>query len=208
MSSTDKSTREGLFPAPRLIDGAGVDRIIARTRLECGDRNLLGEKLNESLTYWLVYPAIDAKKDPKLYDAIAQSAHKLKAAIQAAPANYTSGAIYISPRKVFLEQLDFLATAASAARRGQPRLNRSPKDWFVVDVLRPIFENIFGKLATITAKGPFVRFAEQVAKEMNAPGLASRTIRNALKDFRSGRSSREPPAIELKLPDGDQKRRK
>jgi len=159
------------------------------------------------LTYWLVYPAIDAKKDPKLYDAIAQSARKLKAAIQAAPPNYTSVAIHPSCRKVFLEQLDSLATLASGARREQPRLNRSPKDWFVVDVLRPIFEDSFGK-PTITAEGPFVRFVKQVAKEMNIPGLAHGAIRNALKDFRSGRSSRQPPAIELKLPDRDQKRTK
>jgi hypothetical protein len=169
---------------------------------------LLGEKLNEALTYWLVYPAIDAKKDPKLYDAIAQSARKLKAAIQAAPQNYTSVAIHPSCRKVFLEQLDSLATLASGARHEQPRLKRSHKAWFVVDVLRPIFEDIFAERATITANGPFVRFVRQVAKEMNIPGFAPSAIRNALKDFRGGRSRRQPPANELKLPDRDQKRTK
>ena len=81
------------------------------------------------------------------------------------------------------------------------RLERSPKEWFVGEVLPGVFESNFGRAAKVSrpdpskvranaADGPYIRFAVAVTREMRMR-ISPETVARALKDVRAGRERRK-----------------
>jgi hypothetical protein len=108
--------------------------------------------------------------------------------------------------EAFLSSLDRIIEATKGFKDENScgawvRLERSPKEWFVGEVLPGVFESNFGRTAKVSrpdpskgrakaADGPYIRFAVAVTREMRMQ-ISPETVARALKDVRAGRERRK-----------------
>jgi len=202
-----------------LPEGDVLDRIIAAVgakhtrKLDCGRlRNQLASDLLEARSKLLLFTALDSDKGARarenLFNAVAISAKKFKKrlldprgqeyAARAIASRFDSNADF----DAFLAGLDRVIEATEALtgenRKGAwARLDHSPKEWFAVEILPPIFERNFRRSPGISRSadgsrtgGPFIRFVQAVMREMSMP-ISAETVARALKHVRSGRRRRQ-----------------
>jgi hypothetical protein len=237
---------KALTHAPRVPDAAALNRIIAAvSKTPAGkkralnlnlDRHQLVTDLLDARAKWLTATALDSDKGArarkKLFSAVAGTAKRFKKCLlDETGQRYAARAIasrFSSDFDAFLAGLDRIIKAAEALTEennhgGWVRLSRSPRDWFAVEILPPIYERNFGRKAGTsridsskpnanTADGPFIRFAVAVMCQMGIQ-ISGETVARALKDValdrkgvrgseRAGRKPRQPRKTTLQRPPG------
>ena len=187
------------------------------------NRNQLISDLLDARTKWLLFTALDSDKGAsaraRLFRRVAGAAKKFKQRLLDETGQRYAARVIASKAfsgqdgfSVFLRALDRVIEVAEASVRQNKgawvRLNRSTRDWFVAEILAPLFERNFNRQAgtsrssdSNTPGGPFIRFAVTVMREMGIP-ISKETVAAALKDVRTGRSSRRPRARTLPRPAG------
>jgi hypothetical protein len=185
---------------------AGIDRIVNAVWLDAGswsnyasrlDRDRLIDHLFLAWNRWLTFVALDRK--PSVHESKQREKQKkLLYSIVDAQQDFRDTVLEMCGHKyptVLSALNDTIKMAADAAEQansqgGRIRLPRSPKEWFAVEVLAPIYEYHFKRRAGPSAEakegGPFIRFAIQVMKEMGIRPLTPNTVARALKEVRAG----------------------
>jgi hypothetical protein len=204
-----------------ICDAAACDRIIAAVGARYAgnvDHNRLVFELlaarEELLMYFVLDSDSGARERKELFSGILDSAIAFKERLLDAR-GHKYAAREIASRfegghfDVFLSSLDRVIQATTAlkgenSRGGWVRLERSPKEWFVGEVLPRVFESNFGRMARVSrpdpsnvsrrhanvADGPYIRFAVAVMREMGIR-ISPETVARALKNVRAGRERRK-----------------
>jgi hypothetical protein len=195
-----------VIPIIWVPDAPSIERILAAVaktpqgaNLTDGvDRNQLQIALSHASLLWRVRSSLDSKKLAKQratpFKELTDIATKLRERLMESDC-YASMAFTFPDAtdfEAFLTRLNHIIQAAHDFQRMNEeavRLDRAPKDWFVVEILGSVFERNFGRSPTISRDGHFVRFAVAVMKEMNIH-IAPETVVRALKDFKAGKPRR------------------
>jgi len=225
--------------ALRKLDLASVDRIIRTTLSAPGgdklivisiDRKTLIDDLDDALTHYLVAAELGsplAEQRDQRWEDIHKTSRKLLSLLREDQRDSTGrriGSYYPrtepNPSRIIL----LVAFAAIRARRRIPNppgwrpyvekhvrwlTSRSPGDFLIGELLAPVFERYFAKVAGYTTReigikgsitdGPFIRFADAVLKECGLKNARGRSyslssIANALTNARKGRARRKHAA--------------
>jgi len=215
--------QEGL---PWLPDADAINRIISavtntpkgkKLAIDC-DRNRLIADLLEARTKWLVFAVLDSDKGAsarrKLFSVIERTAKDFKKRLlddtghKYAARAISSTFFSASDFDAFLDGLNRTIKAAETfvqqnSHGGWVRLSRSPKEWFVAEILPLVYERNFGRKARRStagselanagaAIGPYLRFAVSVMREVMGIEMSPETVARALKQVKAGARRRNP----------------
>ena len=214
-----------------ICDAAALDRIISAVGSRYRDKvdpDQLVSDLYLARAKWQTFVALDsdkaAKKRKDLFSAVADSAaHFRKRLLDQSGDYYVANSIKLfafsgpSDFDAFLTVLNRTIEAATALKEknshgGWVRLQRSPTEWFAVEILPGVYKRTFGREARVSRRdsskddanavsGPCIRFIHAVMREMGLK-ISNETIARALKQVRKHQPRRIPRPSTLPRPEG------